>query len=274
MHNIQIGMATLLAALLGSCSQSTMNDSIPESTGNKIVFTTPIAPTSRTATIGLKTVFTNGDQMGVFGIPRVTEGSATILHSNLKYQLENSQWETENPIALPPDGSNVNFYAYYPFIEMESPAMTFDFSVDTDQATNGYNQSDLLIAKNETVKTNEATVIELAFTHALALIEVDMTMPEGVTAEKATIKAYPTATVDLSAGTATAKAEGEEMEMADISLSKQADGTFRGVVPVQEIKGKCIRIIGSNGAPYWYIANKAVILEANKLNPFTFTVAN
>lgn len=279
-HNI--GMATLLAALLGSCSQNAMDDSIPEAKGKKIDLITQIAPTTRTSTTGMKTVFTEGDQIGVFGLAR--EDASTILNSNLKYQLNNNNWGTETPIVLPIDGSNVNFYAYYPYMDSENASTTFDFSVNRDQAANGYNTSDLLLAKNESIVTseaNESTAIELSFAHAFALVEVDVTLPEGVTPEKVTLTAYPTATVDLVAQTATVNTEAEEIVneapvkvgQVEISLAK-ADGKFRCVVPVQTIKGKCIRITGSNGAPYWYTADAEVALEANKLNTFTVTAAN
>lgn len=281
-HNI--GMATLLAALLGSCSQNAMDDSIPEAKGKKIDLITQIAPTTRTSTTGMKTVFTEGDQIGVFGLAR--EEASTILNSNLKYQLDNNNnWGTEAPIILPIDGSNVNFYAYYPFVDSENASTTFDFSVNRDQAANGYNSSDLLLAKNDKIVTSEAdesTAIELSFAHAFALVEVEANLPEGVTPEKVTLTAYPTATINLVAQTATVNTEAEEVVeeapvkvgQVEISLQKQEDGKFRCVVPVQTIKGKCIRITGSNGAPYWYTADAEVSLEANKLNTFTVTAAN
>lgn len=282
-HNI--GMATLLAALLGSCSQNAMDDSIPEAKGKKIDLITQIVPTTRTSTTGMKTVFTEGDQIGVFGLAR--EDASTILNSNLKYQLNNNNWGTETPIILPIDGSNVNFYAYYPFVEMgsENVNTTFDFSVNRDQAANGYNSSDLLLAKNDKIVTseaNESTAIELSFAHAFALVEVEANLSEGVTPEKVTLTAYPTATVDLVAQKATVNTEAEEVVeetpvkvgQVEISLQRQEDGKFRCVVPVQTIKGKCIRITGSNGAPYWYTADAEVALEANKLNTFTVTAAN
>lgn len=287
-HNI--GMATLLAALLGSCSQNAMDDSIPEAKGKQIDLITQIVPTTRTATTGMKTVFTEGDQIGVFGLAR--EDASTILNSNLKYQLNNN-WGTETPIILPIDGSNVNFYAYYPYMDSENASTTFDFSVDRDQATNGYNNSDLLLAKNENIVTseaNESTAIELSFAHAFALVEVEANLPEGVTPEKVILKAFNLAEVDLVAQKATVITEGKivvegevdeegnevtkDIEEIEISLQKQADGKFRCVVPVQTIKGKCIRITGSNGAPYWYTADAEVALEANKLNTFTVTAAN
>lgn len=288
-HNI--GMATLLAALLGSCSQNAMDDSIPEAKGKQIDLITQIVPTTRTATTGMKTVFTEGDQIGVFGVAR--EDASTILNSNLKYQLNNNNWGTETPIILPIDGSNVNFYAYYPYMDSENASTTFDFSVDRDQATNGYNTSDLLLAKNESIVTSEAdesTAIELSFAHAFALVEVEANLPEGVTPEKVILKAFNLAKVDLVAQKATVITEGKivvegevneegnevtkDIEEIEISLQRQEDGKFRCVVPVQTIKGKCIRITGSNGAPYWYTADADVTLEANKLNTFTVTAAN
>lgn len=259
---IRLGMMSLLAILLGSCSQDVMDDISPRETGKEIVFSTTIMQT-RTQTTDRKTVFVDEDHIGVFVLNRST---STSLHTNLDYLYKENAWNSEAPITFPLDGSDVNFYAYYPYAEGNT-ATTFDFTVDTDQATNGLNHSDLLLAKNETSETNDDAVT-LSFTHALALLEVKVSLPAGVKADKVTLKAHTTASVDLKGQAATVKTD---VAISEITLMKLNDDTFRGVVPAQELSEKCILIIGDNGASYRYTAGSPLTLLANSINTLTAT---
>lgn len=262
--HIRIGLVSLLAVLFGSCSQQWTDQPSPDGDiGDEIVFRTQIAPTTRTTTIGRKTVFAADDQMGVFGLLR---SSSAVLRKNLGYTYKESQWTSETPITFPVDGSAMNFYAYYPLVA-GAETTTFDFTVSKDQATEGYEPSDLLLAKNEEAKVTDL-IVAFSFTHALALVEVSATLPAGVTCRTALLKARRTATVNLLTASAIVKTSDTE---SSIALEKQTDGTFRGVVPVQELKGQCITIIGDDGISYRYTANDAVPLQANKINTFSFT---
>lgn len=62
------------------------------------------------------------------------------------------------------------------------------------------------MGKNETIELG-AKAVSLSFTHALALVEVNVTAPADETISYVEIKANATVTVDLKAQTATLKAE-------------------------------------------------------------------
>ncbi|WP_303003194.1 fimbrillin family protein [Bacteroides congonensis] len=257
---IRLGIASLLTLILGSCSQDAIDGTFPQETGKEIVFSTSIMQT-RTQTTDRKTVFVDEDHIGVFVLNRST--SAT-LHSNLNYLYKENAWSSETPVTFPLDGSDVNFYAYYPYAE-GSTATVFDFTVSTDQAANGLNPSDLLLAENVTSEANDEAVT-LSFTHALALLEVKVTLPAGVKADKVILKAHTTASVDLKAQTATVKSD---VPVSEITLMRLSDDTFRGVVPAQELSERCIKIIGDNGASYRYTADSPTTLQANSINTIT-----
>ena len=233
---LRLGIASLLTLILGSCSQDATDGTFPQETGKEIVFSTSIMQT-RTQTTDRKTVFVDEDHIGVFVLNRST--SAT-LHSNLNYLYKENAWSSETPVTFPLDGSDVNFYAYYPYAEGNT-ATVFDFTVSTDQAANGLNPSDLLLAENVTSEANDEAVT-LSFTHALALLEVKVTLPAGVKAD---------------------------VPVSEITLMRLSDDTFRGVVPAQELSERCIKIIGDNGASYRYTADSPTTLQANSINTIT-----
>lgn len=254
-----------MALILGSCAKDGIDtDLFPQEQGKEIVFRTSILQ-SRTTTNDRKTEFTEGDGIGIFICNR--SDNEDIKGTNLRHQYQGNAWTAEEAAIFPIDGTPVNFYAYYPYAE-SNKTTTFDFSVNADQATDGINGSDLLLAKNETADANN-TEVNLAFTHALALLEMKATLPDGVTAQKATLKAKATASVDLTKQTATLKADAEASE---IVMAKTEDGTFRAVIPAQKLEGKYLCIEGDNGAPYWYTAKEALTLETNKVSTLTVTM--
>lgn len=259
---IRLGIASLLTLILGSCSQDATDGTFPQETGKEIVFSTNIMQT-RTQTTDRKTVFVDEDRIGVFVLNRST--SAT-LRSNLNYLYKENAWSSETPVTFPLDGSDVNFYAYYPYAEGNT-ATVFDFTVSTDQAANGLNQSDLLLAENVTSEANDEAVA-LSFTHALALLEVKVTLPAEVKADKVILKAHTTASVDLQAQDATVKTDAP---VSEVTLMRLSDDTFRGVVPAQELSERCIKIIGDNGASFRYTADSPMTLQANRINTLTAT---
>ena len=248
---IRLGIASLLTLILGSCSQDATDGTFPQETGKEIVFSTNIMQT-RTQTTDRKTVFVDEDRIGVFVLNRST--SAT-LRSNLNYLYKENAWSSETPVTFPLDGSDVNFYAYYPYAEGNT-ATVFDFTVSTDQAANGLNQSDLLLAENVTSEANDEAVA-LSFTHALALLEVKVTLPAGVKADKVILKAHTTVKADAP--------------VSEVTLMRLSDDTFRGVVPAQELSERCIKILGDNGASFRYTADSPMTLQANRINTLTAT---
>lgn len=266
-----IVMMTVLSctALFSSCEQNMVEESFSQS-GQDIIFKLDISRT-RTVTNDKKTLFVDKDQVGIFGLKR---GTTDILHENLNYKYNQSEtkWEADRSIAFPIDGSDLNFYAYYPYISGVTGTI-FDFPVALDQSTEGYNQSDLLLGKNET-STVDDKEIRLTFAHKLAMVETEVILPQGRIAKRVDIRAKRIAAVDLVQGTAAVKADATAEYVTMQSLD-DVPNTFRAVIPAQIIgKGKMFRVVADDGTIYWHKVTDDVELIINKVTTFTIDCTN
>lgn len=254
------GLLCIFALIAASCSQELVEDALVED-GKAIAFNFGISQT-RTSTEGKKTVFVNNDRLGIMGTKR---GTTEITHKNLNYLYADGKWSAEYSITFPVDGSILNFYAYYPFVaDLESTE--FDFTVASDQSVaDGYNQSDLLLAKNETAKV-EDTSITLTFVHKLALVETTVILPAGAEIESVSLRAKRTASVDLLTQVVAVK---NDVEAEFVTMTKVGN-VFRAVVPAQNIEsGKMFRVLTTDGGAYWYKATANEELIENKITYFT-----
>lgn len=140
--NILLVMSALIGSF-ASCSQDAENELVPSA--QVVNFDVNISKT-RTVTEGKVTSFVEDDQIGVFGVKR---GTSEVLNQNVMYVYTGSgKWLADKSITYPLDNSPINFYAYYPY--GDHLTTNFDFTVLSDQSKdNGYEQSDLLVAKNE-----------------------------------------------------------------------------------------------------------------------------
>lgn len=260
-----MGLLCVFAAMAASCSQELVEDALVQD-GKEVVFNFGISQT-RTLTEGKKTVFIDNDEIGIVGLKRGTED---VIHKNLNYQYAGGKWGAEYSITFPVDGSTLNFYAYYPFVaNLEST--TFDFTVAADQSVaGGYNQSDLLLAKNETANV-EDTSITLTFVHKLALVEANVILPAGAEIESVSLRAKRTATVDLLNQIAVVKADAD----AEFVTMAKAENVFRAVVPAQSVEsGKMFRVLTTDGGAYWYKTIVSEELVENKITTFTIDCSN
>lgn len=251
-------------ALFSSCEQNMVEESFSHA-GQEIVFNLDISQT-RTITTDKKTLFIDKDQVGILGLKR---GGTDILHENLNYSYNQSEvkWEADRSIAFPIDGSNLNFYAYYPYVP-NITGISFEFSVAQDQSEEGYNQSDLLLAKNET-STVDDKEITLSFVHKLAMVKTKVILPEGKKAKRVDIRAKRTTTVDLVQGTAVVKMDATA-EYITMQPLKNDENTFWAVLPAQIIgKGKVLRVTADDGTIYWYKTMDFIEFTINKMATFT-----
>lgn len=260
-QNILIGIIWT-AGLFTSCSQESAEEEFTTHAGKEVVLNIGILPATRTATIDKKTTFVEGDKLGIFELKR---GATDIFQNNLSYQYLDGKWSSDYALTFPVTGDNVNFYAYYPYAGNVVKTM-FDYAVAIDQsAEGGYNQSDLLLAKNESAVL-DATSITLQFAHTLALVEVAITLPEGAVCEKVEMKARKSASVDLVRQTAVVKAD----EVAEYILMEKVGDKYRAVVPSQTLaQGRFICVTTTDGTMYWYnVGATEVTLPANTVTPF------
>lgn len=256
-------------ALFSSCEQNIIEESFSDEK-QEIIFNLGILQT-RTVTTDKKTLFIDKDQVGIFGLKR---GTADILHENLHYTYNQGEvkWEAERSITFPIDGSNLSFYAYYPYVP-NITGTSFEFSVAQDQSEKGYNQSDLLLAKNETATVDDKEIM-LSFAHKLAMVEVKVILPEGKKIEKIDIRAKRTATVDLVQGKVLVNTDATA-EYITMQPLEDDQNLFRAVLPAQIIdKGKMLRMLSDDGTIYWYKVTDSIEFAINKVTTFTIDCTN
>lgn len=263
----KLNILLMLSAFWGgftSCSQDAENEMIPST--KEVNFNVSISKT-RTVTNDKVTSFIENDQIGIFGVKR---GTTEVLDQNVKYTYNNvGMWTADKSITFPLNNAPVNFYAYYPHGSYTTT--TFDFSVTQDQSKdNGYEKSDLLLAKNEVANVGDKEV-SLPFVHPMAMVEVKPMIPVDVTLTSVNLLAVKTASVDLVRQTATVKANESS---SAITLMKVGD-VYRAVVPMQVLTDRTFELFGVNAANqkvmFEYILDSEVILQANQITKFEIT---
>ena len=257
-----VSIVIACAGLLASCNQNIVEE-VSANTEGGIVFTIGISPLTRTITNGVRTHFIANDKIGISGI---NDGTQEVITRNQQFFFkdDNSWGSSMGAIYFPEDGNSADFYAYYPYDEAKVE-LTFDYSVAVDQSKN-YNESDLLLAKNEIVELG-ANAVSLAFVHALALVEVHATIPAGETLESVEIRAIATSSVDLKTQTALVK---NDQTATFIKMQKiEGDANiYRAVIPAQTLVGRCIFLNTREGGQYSYTLSQPMKLSVNSMNTF------
>lgn len=177
----------LSALLLASCSSD--DDGLSPDTGIQaggqirfeIGFATGEGAHTKAATgSDFKTVWETGDEIGIFAV----KGSGSLSASgnyldNMKLICQsNGTWQAASSMYYPNDGDKLHFYAYYPYTSSIDPT-SHTFSVKADQRGTEYNKSDLLLAKAENISKSD-NVVQLTFSHALSLVQVEVTRESNV----------------------------------------------------------------------------------------------
>lgn len=154
-----------------------------------------------------------------------------------------------------PGGVNtVNVYGWYPYTSGT------DFSIQTNQSTNGYYCiSDLMLAQPTTCmrgyvsSTWTVTPASLSFKHVMSKILITVNTGAGVTVNSITLgngNIYPTVPIStttsgskvtaVSAGTA--KGTKTSVTVFSGSLAANSTGTYAAVIPAQSISGTFITV--------------------------------
>lgn len=215
-------------------------------TPREVTFNIGITPLTRTLTDGLKTTFIENDRIGI----------TVAEYDNIPFTLDSDkEWNGE---AMSVSGA-ATFYAYYPYVA-EITGTDFTFNVKSDQSE-GYNTSDLLLAKTESEGSEKE--IELSFSHALALVEVDAGKLDK-TISRMRIQAVTQANVDLTQATATVSEQTPEY----VTMNDTGNKIFRAVVPAQTLKaGK--RIVVTTDESQFLCNIGETVLQSGKINRFT-----
>lgn len=224
--------------VLAGCSQETdffPSNGTGDNAGFKFELTTDDNTTRTVTDDNFKTVFSEGDQVGLFVVKR-TDGDVSLKASgnyadNRKLTYSGGEWIIDREVTKPSNGEILDFYAYYPYVENADPtAIAYD-------ATKS--MCDLMMANTGDVDAS-SEVVKLIFSHQLSLID---TRISGGAASGVTVKSVKTkASFDLG------KFGTEEVmtlsgtETADVKMENVGNKHFRAYIPSQEVEGSQLLI--------------------------------
>lgn len=221
-----LSLCIMAAVLLCSCNE---NQGSLQTGSRKARFDMNIGRGTRTVSDGLGTSWVDGDKVGVFSLPQE-------VADNVELRKVGSIWNGQDVIL--PEGQDVTFYAYYPY-DSKAEGTTFTHSVDLDQS-NGYNHSDLLIAR-DAVANAENPVVKLDFEHALALVEVVASSIENIST--VSLQAAAVSTVNIL----TPKVVTDLSRTEEIKFQHIGNGVFRAIMPEQMLKNSELKLGTSDG---------------------------
>lgn len=130
------------------------------------------------------TAFETGDQVGLFAGISDADDSDPLYIDNLCLEVgEDKQLIPEEWVYYPEGGYALDFISYYPYNPKGAQAGILPVSVQTAQNDAvRYQQSDLLVARKEGVKSSSKPV-ELSYGHKFAKIKITLVPGEGEKAD-------------------------------------------------------------------------------------------
>lgn len=162
--------------------------------------------------------FTANDAVGIFV-------KDVASYSNIKYTTADGTTWSGAEIKIPEE-TEYTYYAYYPY--MENATTSINYSVSTNQETEGFIKNDFLYS---TATSNENNV-SLSYNHALSLVEVELVdfgVTEGATVEMLDIATD--ATIDLTAQSISTGTNKANITMDALTTPLK----YRAIIPAQTI---------------------------------------
>ena len=164
-----------------------------------------------------------------------------------------------NPPYYPVGSQTIDIVAYYPYNAGTS------FTVQTDQTSDAnYKESDLMFA-SVTNQAKQAEPVNLAFTHKMAKINVNITAGTGVSSitSVSLLNVKPTVSFDQTTG-AVGSASGDA---TSIAMSNEG----AAVIPAQTINGGLLSIVTNKGTATYSVPNGKAF-ESGKVYTINLTV--
>lgn len=162
--------------------------------------------------------FTANDAVGIFV-------KDVASYSNIKYTTADGTTWSGDAIKIP-EGTEYTYYAYHPY--MENATTSINYSVSTNQETEGFIKNDFLYSTATSSENN----VSLSYNHALSLVEVELVdfgVTEGVTVEMLNIATD--ATIDLTAQSVTTGTSKANIMMDALGTPLK----YRAIIPAQTI---------------------------------------
>ena len=199
--------------------------------------------------------FTSGESIKV----RVSNTGANTWEDYIFTTGDAGAMTAPEPAPYYPAGAqNIDIVAYYPASAGTS------FTVATDQTADAdYKASDLMFA-SVTNQAEQAEAVNLAFSHKMAKLCVNITPGQGVTSitSLSVLNVKPTVSFNQETG-AVGAADGEA-----ISIAMSNNGA--AIIPAQTINGGLLSIVTDKGAATYSVTDK--VFEAGKRYTINITV--
>lgn len=235
--------------------------------------------------------FADGDQIGVFVVNYDNETTAPLLQlsgnhaDNVRFTYDDNEykWTGSYQLYWKDNKTPIDVYGYYPFISQISSITEQPFSVERNQRDtkngekmSGYEKSDFLWAKAESIAPTEATII-LKHRHIMAGIEVTLVEGEGfdesewADVEKSVLvqNIVMLGTVNLRDGSVTTSGSADNTSI----IPQEAQGKYRAVVLPQTVSAdKALMAITIDGKSIAYNRADDMVYYPGKLHKFTFAV--
>ena len=237
--NTRTTFIAVAALMLAACSQ--MENPVEDRTPVVLQYSTVDATETKAAQNLNEGTFASGETVKV-RISNTGENTWT------DYDFTTSESGAMSPAGAvpyyPAGAQNIDIVAYYP-----STAGT-SFSVQTDQTADAdYKASDLMFA-SVTNQAKQTGAVNLAFSHRMAKINVNITAGQGIGSITglSLLNVKPTVALDLATGTL-GEAGGEPTAIA---MSNNGSA----VIPAQTISGGLLSIVTDKGTATYTVSGK------------------
>lgn len=253
---ITIIAVIVLSAVLAACSS---DDSPTENTESrvavKLAYTTIDATETRAAQDLNEGTFATGEAVRV----RISNtGENNWAEYPFVTAADGAMTATDPAPYYPAGSQNIDIVAYYPGTAWDSFTVYADQTDDAD-----YKASDLMFA-SVTNQAKQAEAVNLAFSHKMAKLNVNITAGQGVGSitSVSILNVKPTVSFDRATG-AVGEASGDA---TTIAISNQG----AALIPAQTIDGGLLSIVTDKGTATYSVSSKA--FEAGNLYTMNITV--
>lgn len=240
MKNIFYYISLFLIFFCSCTSDIIMQGSGKEISNDRVEFNINISSGNSRVSIfdDFKSTFADGDCIGIYSVKSgeslKSEGNYA---DNIKLTYSSGEWtmDADNELFFPSDGSNLNFYAYYPYSQSVNP-LDISSSVPMDQSSDDYADNSFLFAKVENCR-NE--IVSLTFKHQLALVDVFVkgkdVVPFTDDLEVTLCGCQIGYKYNLQTSEMLAEGAPVDIKMCSVSSTNEFMREYRALVPVQSL---------------------------------------
>ena len=256
MNTRKLFFAAAAMTLLTACNQEEIaTDPAAGRVPVTLSYTTVDATETRAATNLNEGTFASGTPITV----RISNtGLNTWTDYTFTTAAEGAMTAPDPAPYYPAGEQNIDIVAYYPATTGST------FTVATDQTADAsYKASDLMFA-SKTNQAKQAAAVELAFSHKMAKLCVNITAGQGVTSisSLSVLNVKPTVSFDQATGTV-GEASGKATRIA-------MSNNGAALIPAQTIDGNLLSIVTDKGTATYSVSSKT--FEAGYLYTLNITV--